>query len=97
MSSYPLDAPYDILYILDIMQEQMIIRIDSDLKKKAGSLARSEGKNMSQVMRELLSHYIEERDIGSYVDDLWSRIGQKLKAKGVRAKDVSRAIREARR
>lgn len=91
------DISNDTLYIQSINMEQMMLRIDPDLKTKASSLARAEGKNISQVMRELLHNYIQERDIGAYAEDLWCRIGRKLKAKGAESGDISRVLREVRR
>ena len=55
------------------MPSQMIIRIDPDLKNKVNSIAKNEGKSVSEVVRELLGEYVKNRDIGSYIDDLWDR------------------------
>ena len=74
------------------MSTQMIVRIDPELKAKAISLARAEGKNASEVVRELLEAYVRERDIGSYVDDLWKRTGKKLQAGGIGEKEIKQAI-----
>lgn len=79
------------------MTTQMIVRIDSEVKERFNKLVRVEGKNSSQMVRELIEGYIKERDIGAYVDDLWGRIGGKLKSKGVKQKDISRAIKESRK
>jgi predicted DNA-binding protein len=79
------------------MTTQMIIRMDPETKDRIGKLARVEGKTTSQMVRELIENYIRERDIGTYIDDLWDRIGGKLKSKGVRKRDVGRAIKEARK
>jgi len=79
------------------MTTQMIVRIDREVKQRFSKLARVEGKTSSQMMRELIEDYIKERDIGTYVDDLWSRIGRKLKSKGVKQRDISRAIKEVRK
>ena len=65
------------------MTTQMIIRIDSEMRKRLNKLARVEGKTTSQMVRELIEDYIREKDIDSYVDKLWDRIGGKLRAKGV--------------
>jgi len=80
-----------------LMTTQMIVRIDREVKQRFSKLARVEGKTSSQMMRELIEDYIKERDIGTYVDDLWSRIGGKLKSKGVKQRDISRAIKEVRK
>lgn len=78
------------------MTTQMIIRIKPELKSKVNSLAKAEGKNVSEVVRELLEDYVRDRDVGSYIDDLWDRIGGKLKSRGHTAKDIRRVIREVR-
>ena len=79
------------------MNTQMIVRIDPELKNKVNSLARAEGKSVSEVVRELLEDYVKNRDIGLYIDDLWQRIGDKLKSHQVGPKEVQRVIREVRR
>jgi predicted DNA-binding protein len=78
------------------MSTQMIVRIDPELKAKVNNLAKSEGKNISEVVRELLEDYIKDRDIGLYIDDLWKRIGTKLESRGFGPKDISRIIQEVR-
>ena len=78
------------------MSTQMIVRINPELKNKVNSLAKAEGKSVSEVVRELLEDYVKNRDIGLYIDDLWHRIGDKLVSRKVGPKDVRRAIREAR-
>lgn len=79
------------------MTTQMIIRIAPEIKEKLSRLARVEGKTTSQMVRELIEDHIKERDIGSYIDNLWNRIGGKLRSRGVKPKDIERAIKEARR
>lgn len=78
------------------MTTQMIIRLDSDTKTKLTKLAQAEGKNTSQVVRELIESYIRDRDIGAYIDDLWNRVGRKLKARDLGTGDIERAIRDVR-
>ena len=78
------------------MSTQMIIRINDEIKSKFTKLAKSEGISASLVIRELIEDYIQERDIGSYIDDLWERVGDKLKSKGVKSDTIKRAIREVR-
>jgi hypothetical protein len=95
-------ALIDILYIHAIsrslaMPTQLLIRLDDDLKERLSGLARSEGKTTSQMVRELIRGYIKERDIASYVDGLWSRIGAKLASRGVKPSDVSTAVSAARK
>ena len=79
------------------MTTQMIVRIDSEIKDKVTKIAKAEGKNTSQVVRELLEKYIQERDISTYVDDLWNRVGGKLRVAGDTPESVERAIQEVRR
>jgi hypothetical protein len=79
------------------MTTQMIIRMDPEVKDRFNKLARVEGKTTSQMVRELIEDYIKERDIGAYVDDLWGRIGGKLKSKGVGQRDIDKTIKEVRR
>jgi hypothetical protein len=33
---------------------------------------------------------------GAYIDDLWRRIGEKLKVEGIKQEDISTAIKETR-
>jgi len=40
---------------------------------------------------------MKEKDTCTYVDDLWNRIGRKLKSRGVRPEDIGRAIKVARK
>ncbi len=74
----------------------MIVRIEPELKDKASTLAKAEGKTMSEIVRELLEDYVRNRDIGGYIDDLWGRIGTKLASRGVGPKEIRRVIREVR-
>ena len=78
------------------MTTQMIVRLDPELKTKVDNLAKTEGKSVSEVVRELLEEYVKNRDIGSYIDDLWGRIGTKLASRGLCPKDIQRAIQEVR-
>ncbi len=78
------------------MSTQMIVRIDPALRQKVGNLAKAEGKSVSEVVRELLEEYVRERDIGSYIDDLWGRTGNKLKPRGIGPGDIREAIRQSR-
>jgi len=74
----------------------MIVRLDPELKTKVDNLAKTEGKSVSEVVRELLEEYVKNRDIGSYIDDLWGRIGAKLASRGLSPEDIQRAIQEVR-
>lgn len=79
------------------MPTQMIIRMNPELKDKLNKLARTEGKTTSQMVRDLIEDYIKEHDISSYIDNLWGRVGKKLKSKGVTSTDISRAIKDVRK
>jgi len=79
------------------MSTQMIIRIDPEIKSKLNKLARIEGKTTSQKIRELIEEHIKNHDITGYIDDLWDRIGGKLKKKGIKLEDIDDIIREARK
>jgi len=79
------------------MSVQMLIRVDSKLKTKITKLARYEGKSTNQMVKEIIEDYVKERDIESYVDDLWERIGKKLKSKGITRKSIAQEIRKIRR
>ena len=78
------------------MTTQMIVRIDPNLKAKVNNFAKVEGKSVSEVVRELLEEYVKNRDINSYIDDLWQRVGDKLASRGIGAQDVESVIRDAR-
>ena len=67
------------------------------MKKRLNKLARVEGKTTSQMVRELMEDYIREKDIGTYIDNLWDRIGGKLRSKGITQRDINRAIKESRK
>jgi len=75
------------------MTTQMIIRIEPSLKNKVSNLAKSEGKSLSELVRELLENYSKERDMGSYIDNLWDSIGKKLSQENVDESDIEEAIK----
>jgi predicted DNA-binding protein len=79
------------------MSTQMIIRIDDEVKNKLNKLARLEGKTTSAMVRELIEDHLKERDISTYIDDLWGRIGKKLKSKGVTPAAIDKAIKATRK
>ena len=78
------------------MATQMIIRLEPDLKSKVTRLAKSEGKNLSELVRELLEKYTKERDMSTYIDDLWDRIGDRFARNGVSEADIEAAIKQVR-
>jgi len=79
------------------MATQMIIRIDPEIKDRLNKLARVEGKTTSKMVRELIEEYIKERDISAYIDNLWNRIGVKLRSRRTKISDIDRAIKEVRK
>jgi len=79
------------------MSKQLIIRIDPDLKDRLFKLAQSEGKPASRMVRDIIAEYVKERDIGAHIDDLWARIGEKLKARGATPRRIDEAIKDSRR
>lgn len=78
------------------MKTQLNVRLDEALKQRLDELARTEGKNSSEVVRELIAGYVKDRDLPAYVDDLWERVGQKLKEKGYERGDVDAAVQSVR-
>jgi len=76
--------------------QQMIIRMPDELKSKASRLAQAEGKNLSALVRELLEQYVRDHDMNVVIDDLWDRIGRRLKTSGSRVTDIEEAIRTVR-
>lgn len=78
------------------MTTQMIIRIEPSLKDKVSKLAKSEGKNLSELVRELLENYTKERDMGHYIDELWDAIGGKLSKENINESDIEGVIKQVR-
>lgn len=79
------------------MTTQMIVRMDPLIKQRLNKLARREGKSTSQMVRELIEGYIQENDIGVYIDDLWDRIGGSLKSKEVQPRDINKTVKAVRK
>ena len=78
------------------MATQMIIRVEPSLKNKVSQLAKAEGKNLSELVRELLEKYTKERDMSAYIDNLWNRIGQNLSQENISESDIDEAIKQVR-
>lgn len=78
------------------MTTQLIIRIEPGLKEKVSKLAKSEGKNLSEVIRDLLENYAKERDMGAYIDDLWDQIGLRFSQQNIAESDIETAIKQVR-
>ena len=78
------------------MDTQMIIRLDEELKNRFAKIVRLEGKSQSVKTRELIREYVEKNDMEGYVEDLWNRIGKKVR-KEYSLKDVPAIIAEVRK
>ena len=78
------------------MSPQMIIRRDEGLKEQVSQLAKMEGKSLSELVRNVLLQYTRERDMGSYIEGLWDRIGDQLTENRVSESDVEEAIQQVR-
>ena len=78
------------------MATQMIIRVEPNLKNKVSQLAKAEGKNLSELVRELLEKYTKERDMSTHIDNLWDRIGFKLSQNNMSEANVEEAIKQVR-
>lgn len=78
------------------MSTSLIVRIEETTKKRFSRLVRIEGKSASEKIREMIDGYIKKADIGPVVDDLWDRVGTKMRKKGVRERDVAQTIRDVR-
>ena len=78
------------------MATQMIIRVEPGLKDKVSRLAKSEGKNLSELVRELLEKYTKERDMGAYIDNLWDNIGRNLSKNNISESDIENMIKQTR-
>lgn len=78
------------------MTTQMMIRVDPKLKDRLDRLARLEGKTANQVIRDLVETHLKKRDIAACIDDLWGRIGARLKSRGVKPADIGRVVKAAR-
>lgn len=78
------------------METQMIVRVESSLKDKVSRLAKSEGKNLSELVRELLEKYTKERDMGAYIDNLWDNIGRNLSKNATSESDIENMIKQTR-
>ncbi len=75
------------------MTAQMLVRLDVQQKKALSSLSHSEGRNASDVVRELIEHYINEHDMAACLDGLWNRIGKRMRQAGKSEKDIDGHIK----
>ncbi|MFZ2956598.1 MAG: ribbon-helix-helix protein, CopG family [Candidatus Ozemobacteraceae bacterium] len=80
------------------MSTTMIIRIDDLKKERVSQLAKREGKSVSTLLRELIDSYLKERDVSEYIDDLWKKIGQRMKTNGIDSEDkIDKLIHKVRK
>lgn len=78
------------------MSTQLAIRLDKTIKERFAHISRQEGKTASGKVRELIEAYLRKSDISSVVDDIWMRIGERMRKRGVTDKDIDRVIGEVR-
>jgi predicted DNA-binding protein len=78
------------------MGSQMLVRIDDATKEKFYRLLRIEGKSASEKIREMVEDYITKTDMSPVIDDLWKRMGAKIREKGFKADDIDAMIKDAR-
>ena len=79
------------------MTTQLAVRVEEELKGRFSRLVQAEGRNASEVIRDLMAKYVDEHDIAGYIDGLWSRLGRSMTDAGYSVNDVPRAIAEARK
>ena len=78
------------------MGSQIIVRIDEEKKEMFYRLVRMEGKSASAKIREMVEDYIAKTDVSHVIDNLWSRIGLKIKDKEYMEVDIEKMIKDAR-
>lgn len=69
---------------------------ESTTKDRLSTLARHEGKTMSDVVRTLLKQYVQDRDRGAFLENLWNRMRENAEAEGMSQDDVERMIAKVR-
>lgn len=79
------------------MTAQLMIRIDQELKEQSARLAKQEGKNLSELVRDLLQQHLKERDSAAYIDTLWDSIGEEMLQNKVTEQTIEQAIAEVRK
>jgi predicted DNA-binding protein len=78
------------------MGSQLVVKLDEEKKEKFQRLVRMEGKSASEKIREMIEDYIAETDISHVIDNLWARIGLKIKDKGFKEADIDKMIKDSR-
>lgn len=76
---------------------QLTVRLDDKLKEQLSSLARSEGKTTSDVMRMLVRQYVRDRDRSAFLENLWEHMQQNARAAGRSQEDVDEVIAQVRK
>ena len=79
------------------MKEQLIVRIEENLKKRLKIVSRREGQSMSEKVIELVEDYVSQNDFPHLVDRVWEKISDDLRGRGFRPENVGEVIEEARR
>ena len=75
---------------------QLTVRIDDDLKGHLQNLARQEGKSTSDVVRDLVQRYVQDRDRGAALRALWNQMQQNAGEAQASSEDVEEAVRAVR-
>jgi len=78
------------------MAAQVLFRLDEETRKRFDRIARREGKSRSEKIRELIAGYVEEKDVGRAIEEVWEEAGSYLRARHS-VRDVAKAVREVRR
>ncbi len=78
------------------MKEQLIVRIDEDLKKRFKRTSMREGKSMSDKVISLINDYVSQNDFYLLVDRVWEKIGKDLREKGYSQNSMEEVIKEVR-
>ncbi len=78
------------------MAESILLRLDHDLRERVVQCARYEGKTVSQLIRQIIFNYVQERDISGHIDSLWVRIGKQLDGGSTPSQKIDRVIKQVR-
>jgi len=79
------------------MTSQLVVRLNKDQKERFQQIARMEGKSSSDVLREMVDKYIDERDAMKRFEELWDSIGKQLKENGITEEDIKKEIKAYRK
>ena len=78
------------------MSTQLAIRLNEETKERFARISRQEGKTASEKMRELIDAYVRKADLSLVVDDIWARVGERMRQDGVTEDDIDRVVGEVR-